>query len=520
MESEPDFKARFTTLFESLPDAVYLQTTDGRIIDCNPAATSMTGFTREELLDRDISGIFDDDLVMQMPSALGGKNDNSCSIVQSMCRTKDGGDLPVSVDMRRFLSGDEAFVFLTVRDITERKRSEEEINRLLHKLKQSRKLEVLGRLTGGITHYYNNIFTGIINAIDVAKRGAADDALPVLLRAQKAANLASGFTRRLLSFVRDSGEAEEPTDIGALIDDVEDFTRLTFDRRIAVTVRKADDLSAVIADPSELHHLLLNLVVNARDALLEKQKTSRWNTALSITIDARNVTLDAGSAASQRGAHKGRFVRVTVSDTGCGMEDDMRERIFDTFFTTKATGKGTGLGLATALDAVRRYSGWMEVESAPGKGSTFSVYFPAVTMKKAVARDEDMDDLPRGDETVLIVDDDEMIRSLGAMTLEGQGFAVKTACDGEECLDIFLKESGRIDLIVLDLRLPRLSGSEVLEKIRRVEPGIPVVITSGHDFERDRKTFTELKADDYLLKPFTIADLTIAVRSVLDRKTP
>ena len=199
------------------------------------------------------------------------------------------------------------------------------------------------------------------------------------------------------------------------------------------------------------------------------------------------------------------------------MDSETQKKVFEPFFTTKEAGKGTGLGLATAYSTVKQYGGWFELESISGKGSTFTFYLPVATLKKKIALQQEVIDLPCGTETVLLVEDDEIIRTLGTMTLERQGYIVLTAVDGRECLELFMKERKNIKLLVLDLGLPDISGQEVLGKIRRINPEVNIIITSGHDFERDKKAFAELRADDYILKPFNITDLVMAVRDVLDK---
>jgi len=322
----------------------------------------------------------------------------------------------------------------------------------------------------------------------------------------------------MLSFIRDREETREPTNVGELLDDVEDFVRLTFDRRIKVLFTKSDDLGAVMADPASLHNVFLNLLVNARDALFEKMKAVPLEPKLEIRVDARNVQTDDSYVETHHGARKGRYVRIEVADTGCGMDGETRKRVFEPFFTTKEPGKGTGLGLATVSSTVREHGGWVEVASEPMRGSTFTVFLPAVTLRRDVSGRRDVEELPRGSETVLLVDDDEMIRTLGAMILERQGYRVLAASNGEECLELYMRERSGIDLVILDLVLPLLSGREVLEKMRRIESGIPVIITSGHDIEHDGELYGELQAEDYLLKPFNIADLVFSVRNVLDRR--
>ncbi|MCD6308353.1 MAG: response regulator [Candidatus Latescibacteria bacterium] len=520
MSLEPALSAKFTTLFESHPDAVILHGGEGVILDCNVTAARMTGYSREELLSMPVDVLFGDELVHRVSSLTGDEAGDDRVSLDTLCCRKDGSEVPVRVDMAVFRDGGGTFTFLAFRDVTADNRAKEDREHLERQLEHARKLGVVGELTGDITHYYNNVFTGLIGTLGMVKSETTGELLALLKRAEKMANIASGFTRSLLAFSRDAEPTVEPADVGILIESVEEFARLTFDKRFRVTVEKEKELDHVLADSAALHHMLLNLVVNARDALVERERSQPWDTPLFIKLTAGNAVIDDVYTAEHPGSHRGRFVRVTVADTGCGMEETIRKRAFEPFFTTKPPGSGTGLGLASAHATVTGNGGWFEIESEPGRGTAVTFFLPAITMKRPTTLDDGDIDLPGGDETVLLIDDDEMIRSLGAMTLEGLGYRVLTAEDGGSGLDCFLRERNAVSLVLVDLVLPDIPGGEVLRRIRKVAPDTAAVITSGHDFEHDRNVFLELKADDYIIKPFTIADLALSVRSVLDRRRP
>ena len=360
MSLEQEFQAKYKTLIRMLPHAVFLRTPDGVIGDCNDMASVMTGYSRDELLGLQVSTLFSDDIAA-IVSALGNGGDNVCTTT-GVCRRKGGTDIPVELDMRAFIADGIYGVFVIVRDIADRKETEDEISRLSRRLRQSEKMEVIGSLAGGITHYYNNIFTGILGALNMAKDDASDQMLPLLRRAEKVAHTASGFTRRLLSFTRESDSVCEPTNIGTLIDDVLDFSRATFDRRIDIDADIPLDLDSVLADPAALHHTLLNLFVNARDTLIEKAETVSWEPKLIITLTAENVTVDPSQVDPGSCVKPGRFVRIAVADTGCGMDEDARRHALEPFYTTKEPGKGTGLGLPSVESTAVESGGWLEID--------------------------------------------------------------------------------------------------------------------------------------------------------------
>lgn len=519
MNSERNYKDSFFALLEAIDDAVIIVMPENSGVECNTAAERLTGFSRDEIAALGIGSLFGESLESAPETTCPPPDNHDRAITTVTCRKKDGGAFPAEVAVRRFgKRGRDAALYL-IRDLSERRRASEENTELSAELNHFKKMAMIGRLAGGITHYYNNIFTGLMGAIDIAKQDASPQILPLLKRAENAANTASGFTRRLLTFTRTAEDSPEPADIGALIDDVEQFARLTFDRRIIITVTKKCELDAVLADPAEIHHMLLNIMANARDALAEKLDNPVSVISPSITLEADNV-IASKPQPDQPGktSNTGRYVRISATDTGIGMDDQIKSHLFEPYYTTKARGYGTGIGLSSAFAFVDATGGWFEVESTRGKGTTLTVFLPAATLHRTAVQKNTEDVLPCGTETVMVVDDDDMIRTLGVMTLEHQGYSVLSAADGTEAVETFSNHLSVVDLVVLDLFLPGMSGQEVLDRMRAVKPAIPVIITSGHDFESDRDLFKELKADDYVLKPFTIADLAYSVRNVLDRK--
>ena len=516
-DHERVFKTCYASLFESHPDASFLQTADGKIIDCNLAAVNSTGYSREELLELEIHDIIQDDVLEYVPPTLKGGIFEHDVCLTSLCRKKNGDSFPASVDLRLFRTGEDLYIFVIMRDITLQMKSEEERESLRNQLQQARKMEVIGQLAGGVSHYFNNIFTGIIGALTLAQRDASEEVRSLLKQAEKTAHLASGFTRRILTFSRISRIVREPTDIGTVIDDATQFARLIFDRSIHIEIKKQDNLYTVLADAPSIHHVLLDLMVNARDALLEKQRNVTWAPKLSIYVETGNVQIDENYIRTHPQAQKGRYVRVSVSDTGCGMSSETQKKLFKPYFTTKEAGKGTGLGLSTSFNTVKQHGGWFELISEPGKGSTFTFFLPKTTLRKAPLPQQELSNLPCGTETILLVDDDELIRTFAMISLERHGYRVITAADGGESLELFMKERKHIELIILDLILPVLSGRAVLKKIRSIDPAVRFIISSGEDFVSERETFAELGAEDYILKPFNIIDLLTSVREVLDR---
>ncbi len=509
----------FAVLFDSHPHGLVLLGSDGSIIDANSRALELTGYSRREITAIRGSDLFRDDLFDRTVSHLSEHPPEVPFIMESLVIDKNGGEVPVLTGMTVFHDGGELFMYINFRDLTAEREAAAERERLERQLDHARKLGVIGELAGGITHYYNNVFTGLLGTLGVLKREADGDLLPLLKRAENMANTASGFSRSLLGFSR-SGEARlEPVNVGALIDSVEEFAALTFDRRYRMEISGAAGLPCVLADPAALHHALLNLIVNARDALSERERSSGIMERPVIAITADHLHVDGSTDVNGVSPPRGNYVRIRVSDNGCGMDGDTLERAFDPFFTTKPTGTGTGLGLASVRKAVEENGGWAGIESEPGAGTSVTIHLPSTTLNHDASgsRHSDDDDLPGGGETLLVVDDDEMIRTLAVMTLEGLGYRVLNAGTGRQGLDCFLTEHATVKLALVDLMLPDIPGDEVISSIRRVTPGICVVVTSGHDMGRDPAIFKRIAADDVIVKPFTISDLAFSVRGALDR---
>ncbi|MFC1608196.1 ATP-binding protein, partial [Candidatus Latescibacterota bacterium] len=509
--------AQFSVLFASFPDGVFLFDCDGVIVSPNTALSSMTGIDIDTLSSMTVPGLFPDEIMSGITGSGGKQRKRKDIRLETVCSRNGGSDFPVELSVVYTGASVDIEGMCIVRDISVERAHSTENRVLKDRLRHSQTMETMGQLAGGISHYFNNVFTGILGNLSLAETEVPEKHVPLIRKTSVAADRARGLTRRILSLSRTQKIVPEPIDLVALIDDVETFARLSFDRHIEIDVRISGDLPGVLADAAAIHHVILNLCVNARDTIEEKHLNAPDAETACITIDVAPYRVDK-SAAGKQPAHTGRFVKVTVTDTGCGIDDDLRERLFEPFYTTKEAGKGTGLGLATAREIIEEHGGWMELDSMPGKGSSFSFYLPTVTLAKSVADDNQTNELPTGTESVFVVDDDEMVRGFAVMALERLGYSVCSATDGREALDMFITDNDEIDLVVLDLGLPVLPGRTVLEKMRQIDSDVKVIISTGHDFEQNRSEYDELRALDYILKPFTINDLALSVRNSLDRK--
>ena len=348
------------------------------------------------------------------------------------------------------------------RDVTEQDQLEEA-------LRQSHKMEAVGRLAGGIAHDFNNLLTVVLGNLELIRCGAAigEEAAEMLLSTERAAKHAAELTKQMLGFARRQPLRTATVDLNALVRESLDLLRRTIDPRITMRFSQADDLYPVAADPVQVQQVLMNLCLNARDAMPEGG---------TLTLETANAerSLEDSSAVD--------FVRLSVSDTGMGMSEEVREKIFDPFFTTKGIGQGTGLGLAVVYGVAKAHGGAVEVHSTPGAGSRFDVYLP-----RGIESDEvdtelnaERNDIPRGNgETVLVADDEAGVRDLAKASLEIAGYHVLVAADGAEAVDMFREANGNVQLAVLDASMPRLSGRQVFEAIRKIDPSVKVLFASG-----------------------------------------
>jgi two-component system cell cycle sensor histidine kinase/response regulator CckA len=407
-------------------------------------------------------------------------------------------------------------ILLTGTDITERRRLELAIVSM-------QKMEAVGTLAGGVAHDFNNILTGILGNLDLARKRLPPDsaAVAAIGKSIRASERAAHLIRQLLEFSRRSSLERRVTDMGKVVREVVHLVSQTIDKRIEVVGCADDDLWNAKVDSNQVHQVLMNLCVNARDAIMEQiddgQGGYRKVDGKTIWVRAENVTIVEEYCRAYPYARPGEFVVLSVADNGIGMDAVTQRRVFEPFFTTKRLGRGTGLGLSTVYGIVKQHEGWITLDSEPGTGTTFRCYFPRSSESL-----EEVTAVPgpnrhsRGKETILFVDDEEMIRDLGVQILTMQGYRVLTAGDGPQAIEMFLAGGETVDLVLLDLTMPNMSGLEVLEQMRKINPRVKVVLSSGHRADEAHSQERISGASAFLAKPYRAEVLTRIVREVLD----
>jgi PAS domain S-box-containing protein len=401
-----------------------------------------------------------------------------------------------------------------VTDISERKRLEEQ-------LRQAQKMEAVGKLAGGVAHDFNNLLTVILGNVALLQAGRKSDdpASEPLRTIEHAAARAADLIRQLLGFSRRTLLWLRPTDLHVCAEDVIAILRRTRDPRVNLRVETVPDLWTVQADPNQINQVLMNLCLNAQEAMPEGGR---------LLLRTENAVLSEAEARRHPGGRPGEFVRLRVEDTGHGIPPEILPRIFEPFFTTKPPGKGTGLGLAMVFGIVQQHQGWVECTSEAGQGACFTIYLPrfqegaagaesaAGTVPVALpsALSAAAADLASGGETVLLVDDEPMVRAVGRRILERHGYRVLEASDGAEAVAVYRRHT-RIDLVVLDLTMPKLSGREALGELRRLNPKVCVLLASGYVIEGAGE-----EVAGFVPKPYGEQELARAVSQALEERKP
>jgi signal transduction histidine kinase len=383
--------------------------------------------------------------------------------------------------------------------------AEDEKRTLEQQLLQSQKMEALGQLAGGVAHDFNNLLTVIAGHTDMLIAGDRQNERHDLDQIRIACERGASMTRQLLAFSRQSVFEQKIVDVKAVVAQTETLLRRTIGEQIELTVRVDADIRLVKADPDQLSRVLMNLAINARDAMPNGGR---------LGIETRNVT-----APDRNGGQSmpGEYVLLAMSDTGCGIPDELRARLFEPFFTTKPQGKGTGLGLAVADGIVKQSGGWIDVESEVGVGTTFQIYLPAASAA-TVETVRALELTPsRGTETVLLVEDETAVRDMVRTALESYGYTVLAASNGEDARRTVAARQGNIDLLLTDVIMPGESGPDLAERVRREYPAIAVIFMSGYTSDAVRQGVHAGEAN-FVQKPFNTVALATKLRQVLDRR--
>ena len=497
---------RFRAIIENVDDIIVILNRDGSRNYVSPAMTRILGYSQEELLESNAQdSIHPDDWpavrelignVLRMPGAVASG--------QARYRHKDGAWRIFDGAMINLMDipGVEGIV-VTLRDVTEHAGLESE-------LRQAQKMELVGQLAGGVAHDFNNLLTVITGRTEflLEAESLSEEQETDLAEIRKAATRATELTRQLLAFSRKQLLQPRVLDLNHTLAEVEPMLRRLIGEDIQIRIVAGRSLGSITADPGQLQQILLNLALNARDAMPSGGV---------ITFQTANQTIRGDTGQNSTEVPSGEYVVLQVADTGTGMDAATQSRIFEPFFTTKGQGKGTGLGLSTVYGIVKQSDAWISVVSAPGEGTRFTVYFPrSDEYALAQSAEKDSDTPLSGTETILLVEDDRGVRNLVERVLNSRGYRVLSAEHGVDALQLASALNGTIDLVLTDIVMPTMSGREMVDALRLQRPGVRVIYMSGYTDDEILRRGLHDPTMSFIQKPFTAEHLAMLVRKILD----
>jgi PAS domain S-box-containing protein len=504
---------RLAVIVESSDDAIIGKTLDGTITTWNNGAEKIYGYKEHEAIGKPITSLVphdrEDEILGFLEEIKSGKSVKNFETVR---RNQDGDTIHVSLTISPIIDkeGDIVGASTIVRDISDRVKAAQEKQALQEQLLQSQKMEAVGTLAGGIAHDFNNLLQIVLGYSEVIllrkKEGESDyvDIQKIYQAGRRGADLINS----LLTFSRKVETQYVPMDLNQEIATVRDLLFNTIAKTITIDLHLSENLASIQADRSQIGQVLMNLGVNARDAMPDGG---------TLRIETTNIQLDEEYCITHPEAKPESYVLLTVSDTGLGMDKETLSHIFEPFFTTKEQGKGTGLGLATVYGIVKNHGGYINCNSEIGHGTTFNIYLPTIQTDQILETSPIETTIPGGTETILLVEDDGVIRELCAELLTGVGYKVFSAGNGKEALEIYQMEKHKISLILLDLIMPVMDGWQCLAKILRIDPKAKVIIASGYIASGLAKGMQAKGARGFVQKPFETNQLLTTIREVLDK---
>ena len=501
-----EYRTRLASIIDSSEDAILSKDLNGIITSWNRGAEHIYGYTAEEIVGKHISLLIPSNRPDEIPEILQKiARGESVEHSESIRVTKDGRYLSVSVSVSplRDATGKIAGASAIARDITAQKRGESQ-------LRQAQKMEAVGRLAGGVAHDFNNIL-GIISACTEFLRDRIDPAAEPSLYVEnikKATERGTSLTKQLLAFSRSSAIQPRVLDLNERLKDISKLLRPLLGEDIEILITSRSSAVVIEADPGQLDQIVINLAVNARDAMSRGGK---------FILETGLVKFDETFAEQHQSMTAGDYVLLAVSDTGAGMDEATMSRVFEPFFTTKELGKGTGLGLATVYGIVKQNAGHIMVYSEPGQGTTFKIYLPSAEHKIGLASKSEVETISpkRPGATILLVEDDEMMRSLTRQLLQEHGYTVVEANDGKSALEWVASHPGPIDLLLTDVVMRRMSGPELVDRLSASYPALKVIYMSGYTGRLIAEREVLKPGVPLIEKPFTRAVLLNTIHTTL-----
>jgi PAS domain S-box-containing protein len=496
---------RYIDLFENSPDMSHIFNHEGIITSCNQTEATRLGYSKDDLIGKSILKLYPPEYHQEAQQNLHDIFHRKREIkgLEEKIIAKNGEFIDVSINASIILDETgQPLVRAVARDITEQKNFEAKI---IH----AQRIDSIGNLAGGIAHDFNNILTSILGSTSIMKRKMKQDDRWYRFAdiIETAARRGASLTRQLLTFARKSNVQFRPVVVNDIIEETLRLFERSTDKTILIEKKLTDEVCIINGDDGQLQQAFLNLLINARDAMPEGG-----------TIRVQSVNKHfAEDAATAPEVHQGYYVAVSITDTGVGMDHKTQQHIFEPFFTTKDIGKGTGLGLSVVYGVVNSHNGFITVQSEPSHGAEFTLYFPIIPSAEKLQKHVRPTKIERGTERVLVIDDEKDVGDIICSMLESLGYQVTFVNNGQKGIDLFKKKK-RFDIVILDLNMPKMSGKETFIKLKKIDPDIKVVISTGYGDRVIDAALGKAAGDTVLQKPYQIEELSKVMRLMLNRE--
>lgn len=512
-------ETRLRAVFESAENVSFVitdaQDPEPHIIEISPGAESIFGYKRAELIGKPVSILHQPEDVAQFPKAHKDMREGKKGFSGEMMLIRKSGErFPALFTMFPLLDETgQMYAALGISvDMSEQKRHQEERLELEQQLRQSQKMEAIGQLAGGVAHDFNNLLQAIqgYTELSLEQLESGHPGVENLLEVRKAAVRAASLTRQLLAFSRRETLHREVLNLNDLIEDFSRMLQRIIGEHVELSFSPGKDLQNVYVDRGQIEQILMNLSINARDAMPKGGV---------LTISTGNVHFDTNFCRRNTWAEEGHFAEIVVTDTGVGIAPEIKERVFEPFFSTKEMGEGTGLGLATVYAVVQRHEGMVTLDSEEGKGTTFRIYLPVTDKPLPVVHAlVEGAETSGGSETILLAEDDELVCRLACTVLESAGYRLLVATNGQEALDLLDRHIDEVDLVIVDVIMPKKGGRDVYSALKKKRPEVPVLFSSGYSYTSLENGHLPEGGSELIQKPYRPKDLLRRVRAIIEAK--
>ncbi len=505
-----DSEQRFRTLVDQATDAIFVTDVEGHLIDTNRKALETLGYSRKEILKLAMADIDAEYTNNNYWKNVGEPGLLKQTLFESVLVKKDGSEFPVEINIGSIEVAGNPAILGIARDISARKYEEKQRLHLEAQLGQAQKLEAIGTLAGGIAHDFNNILSPITGYTELAilKLSTGGEIEGHLQEIFKAAHRAKDLVQQILTFSRHEVQQQAPLDVQIIIKEALKLLRASIPSTIEINQQIDEHCGLIMANPTQIHQILMNLCTNAYHAMREKGGI--------LAVSLRPINIEAGNPVYAIDLQPGKYLRLEVSDTGYGMDKKTQSRIFEPYFTTKAKDEGTGLGLSIAHGIVKSHGGRISVYSEAGQGTTFHVYWPVLETVSTTSSTETIEPLSLGNERIILIDDEESILQVEAVILKNLGYSVLAFADASEALECIKKNPDLYDLVITDMTMPRMTGVEVFQSILTIRSDLPVILCTGFSEIINESKARKMGIKALVMKPIIITEFSRILRLVLD----